>query len=122
MNTHTLFFSLFPVHCILKLLNVCVHLKVVPPKPSSSASRSKALSKFKMLEKFHKDKKDSYLNKEEESIASDSPDNLEGNKITVFHMISKRKLLNSVSRGHITNNRSKCLSSYLGLSPAYFCS
>uniref|UniRef100_A0A8B9BT77 Centrosomal protein of 162 kDa n=1 Tax=Anser brachyrhynchus TaxID=132585 RepID=A0A8B9BT77_9AVES len=31
-----------------------------------------------MLEKFHKDKKDSYLNKEEESIASDSPDNLEG--------------------------------------------
>nr|XP_047935816.1 centrosomal protein of 162 kDa [Anser cygnoides] len=51
---------------------------VVPPKPSSSASRSKALSKFQMLEKFHKDKKDSYLNKEEESIASDSPDNLEG--------------------------------------------
>ncbi|XP_050565852.1 centrosomal protein of 162 kDa isoform X2 [Cygnus atratus] len=31
-----------------------------------------------MLEKFHKNKKDSYLNKEEESIASDSPDNLEG--------------------------------------------
>lgn len=75
-----------------------------------------------MLEKFHKDKKDSYLNKEEESIASDSPDNLEGNKITVFYMISKRKLLNSVSRGRITNNRSKCLSSYLGLSPTYFCS
>ncbi|XP_035177777.1 centrosomal protein of 162 kDa isoform X2 [Oxyura jamaicensis] len=31
-----------------------------------------------MLEKFHKDKKDSYLNKEEGSITSDSPDNLEG--------------------------------------------
>ncbi|XP_074718080.1 centrosomal protein of 162 kDa isoform X2 [Strix uralensis] len=51
---------------------------VVPPKPSSSASRSKALSKFKMLEKFHKDKKDSSLNKEEGSLTSDSPDNSEG--------------------------------------------
>ncbi|XP_051470727.1 centrosomal protein of 162 kDa isoform X2 [Apus apus] len=50
---------------------------VVPPEPSSSASRSKALSKFKMLEKFHKDKKDLYLNKEEGSLTSDSPDNSE---------------------------------------------
>ncbi|XP_074752074.1 centrosomal protein of 162 kDa isoform X1 [Athene noctua] len=50
---------------------------VVPPKPSSSVSRSKALSKFKMLEKFHKDKKDSSLNKEEGSLTSDSPDNSE---------------------------------------------
>ncbi|XP_037246904.1 centrosomal protein of 162 kDa isoform X2 [Falco rusticolus] len=51
---------------------------VVPPKPSSSASCSKALSKFKMLEKFHKDKKDSYLNKEEGSLTSDSPGSSEG--------------------------------------------
>ncbi|XP_042659091.1 centrosomal protein of 162 kDa isoform X2 [Tyto alba] len=50
----------------------------VPPKPSSSASHSKALSKFRKLEKFHKDKKDSYLNKEEGSLTSDSPDNSEG--------------------------------------------
>ncbi|XP_068005079.1 centrosomal protein of 162 kDa isoform X2 [Melanerpes formicivorus] len=51
---------------------------VVPPQPSSSASDSKALSKFKMLEKFHKDKKASYLNKEEGSLTSDSQDNSEG--------------------------------------------
>ncbi|XP_062344635.1 centrosomal protein of 162 kDa [Cinclus cinclus] len=50
--------------------------EVVPSK-SSSASRSKALSKYKMLEKFHKDKKDSYLDKEEGALASDSPDNSE---------------------------------------------
>ncbi|XP_030345617.1 centrosomal protein of 162 kDa isoform X5 [Strigops habroptila] len=31
-----------------------------------------------MLEKFHKDKKDSYLNREEGSLTSDSPDNSEG--------------------------------------------
>ncbi|XP_069707316.1 centrosomal protein of 162 kDa isoform X2 [Phaenicophaeus curvirostris] len=49
-----------------------------PPKPSSSASRSKALSKLKMLEKFHKDKKESYLNKEEGSLTSDSPDSFDG--------------------------------------------
>ncbi|XP_037988396.1 centrosomal protein of 162 kDa isoform X2 [Motacilla alba alba] len=52
-------------------------LEVVPSK-SSSASRSKALSKSKMLEKFHKDKKYSYLNKEDGALASDSPDNSEG--------------------------------------------
>ncbi|XP_021401614.2 centrosomal protein of 162 kDa isoform X1 [Lonchura striata] len=51
--------------------------EVVPSK-SSSASRSKALSKSKTLEKFHKDKKDSYLNKEEGALTSDSPDNSEG--------------------------------------------
>ncbi|KAL2306688.1 hypothetical protein Nmel_004619 [Mimus melanotis] len=51
--------------------------EVVPSK-SSSAFRSKALSKSKMLEKFHKDKKDSYLDKEEGALASDSPDNSEG--------------------------------------------
>ncbi|XP_030801198.1 centrosomal protein of 162 kDa isoform X2 [Camarhynchus parvulus] len=48
------------------------------PSKSSSASRSKALSKSKMLEKFRKDKKDSYLNKEEGALASDSPCNSEG--------------------------------------------
>lgn len=72
------------------MINVCVHLKVVPPKPSSSASRSEALSKFKMLEKFHKDKKELYLNKEEGSLTSDSPDDSEGNKFTVYYMILKR--------------------------------
>ncbi|XP_029895182.1 centrosomal protein of 162 kDa isoform X2 [Aquila chrysaetos chrysaetos] len=50
----------------------------VAPKASFSASRSKALSKFKMLEKFHKNKRDLNLNKEEGSLASDSPDNSEG--------------------------------------------
>ncbi|XP_048152649.1 centrosomal protein of 162 kDa isoform X2 [Corvus hawaiiensis] len=50
----------------------------VVPSKSYSASHSKALSKSKMLEKFHKDKKDSYLNKEEGTLASDSPDNSEG--------------------------------------------
>ncbi|XP_053917758.1 centrosomal protein of 162 kDa isoform X3 [Cuculus canorus] len=62
---------------------------VAPPKPSSSASRSKALSKFKMLEKFHKNKKESYFNEEEGSLASDSPDNSEGNKFTVCYMMLK---------------------------------
>ncbi|XP_030913003.1 centrosomal protein of 162 kDa isoform X3 [Geospiza fortis] len=61
----------------MKIYNVYVHLEVVPSK-SSSASRSKALSKSKMLEKFRKDKKDSYLNKEEGALASDSPCNSEG--------------------------------------------
>lgn len=42
-----------------------------------------------MLEKFHKDKKDSYLNKEEGSITSDSPDNSEGNKFAVFYTMLK---------------------------------
>lgn len=71
------------------MCTVYVHLEVVPSK-SSSASRSKALSKSKMLEKFHKDKKYSYLNKEEGALASDSPDNSEGKKFTVFYMILKR--------------------------------
>lgn len=43
-----------------------------------------------MLEKFRKDKKDSYLNKEEGTLASDSPCNSEGNKFTVFYMVLKR--------------------------------
>lgn len=83
----TLYFSVFPVHCALKLINVCVHLKVVAPKPSSSVSRSKALSKFKVLEKFHKNKKDSYLNKEEGSFTSDGSDSPKGNKFIVFYVI-----------------------------------
>lgn len=44
-----------------------------------------------MLENFHKDKKDSYLDKEEGTPASDSPDNSEGNKFTVFYMVLKRQ-------------------------------
>lgn len=43
-----------------------------------------------MLEKFHKDKKDSSLNKEEGALASDSTGNSEGNKFTVFYMLLKR--------------------------------
>lgn len=43
-----------------------------------------------MLEKFHKDKKVSSLNNEEGALASDSPDNSEGNKFTVFYMVLQR--------------------------------
>lgn len=52
-------------------------------------SRSKALSKFKVLEKFHKSKKDSYLNKEEGSLTSDGSDSPKGNKFIVFYVILK---------------------------------
>lgn len=45
-----------------------------------------------MLEKFHKEKKNSSLNKEEGALGSDSPDNSEGNKFTVFYMVLKSKM------------------------------
>lgn len=76
-------------------MNVLSKLKVVPLKPFSSASHSKALSKYKMLEKFHKAKKDAFLNKEDGSIRSDSPNSSEGNKLifSIMQVTLKRTKL-----------------------------
>nr|XP_026648543.1 centrosomal protein of 162 kDa isoform X1 [Zonotrichia albicollis] len=73
--------------------------EVVPSK-SSSASRSKALSKSRMLEKFHKDKKDSYLNKEEGALASDSPCNSEGMLEANGNFLKVQNTSQPVGEGH----------------------
>ncbi|XP_030054997.1 centrosomal protein of 162 kDa [Microcaecilia unicolor] len=50
---------------------------VIPPKPSS-ASRSKTLEKFSMLEQFHKAKKDAVSDKEDEGSYFEGADTLDG--------------------------------------------